>query len=387
MKCPLGVRSSILSRCNNLHFSNKDKKIFQQRLVRWFKIHQRNLPWRKTDDPYKIWISEVMLQQTQVATALPYYLRFIHRFPVISDLAEADLETVLKMWEGLGYYARARNFHKAAGMVVEKFNGQVPVQLEIFKTLPGVGDYIGAAVQSIAFNHPHAVVDGNVKRVLARLFCLDTPVNHASSHKKFLKYADSLLLKKKPGMFNQAMMELGALICSPKTPRCQNCPVSGLCEAFSLEKTALFPKRIKSKKVPVHTIAVGIIADGQKILITRRPIEGLLGGLWEFPGGKVENQETSEAACIREIKEETGLGVKITGYLTRIHHAYTHFKIKMDVFYCRKINGRTRLNGPIDHRWISLGDIGRFAFPKANNKFIPLIEKHCLFKTPPRDLE
>ena len=319
-----------------------------------------------------------MLQQTQVVTCIPYYFRFIQRFPTISDQADADLEMVLKMWEGLGYYARARNFHKSAGIVKRKFNGLVPDQLDTFKTLPGVGDYIGAAVQSIAFDHPYAVVDGNVKRVLARLFCIDIPVNHSSSHRTFQPLADSLLLKTHPGMFNQAMMELGALVCSPKTPNCQNCPVSDLCDAYQRDQTPLFPKRIKSKKVPVHSIAVGIISNKQKILITRRPINGLLGGLWEFPGGKVENNETPEAACIREIKEEIGLDVKVTGYLTRIHHAYTHFKIKMDVFYCKKLHGHIKLSGPIDHRWISLADIEQFAFPKANNKFIPQIEESVL---------
>ncbi len=347
--------------------------VFQTELTQWYLQHQRKLPWRENQNPYHIWISEVMLQQTQVKTTIPYFLTFIDQFPTIQDLASSDLERVLKLWEGLGYYARARNLHKAARMVTSELDGIVPDTLDEFKKLPGVGDYIGAAVQSIAFNHPYAVVDGNVKRVIARLYCLDDPVNHSSSHKIFKEYANPLLDRQNPGIFNQAMMELGALICSPKNPKCTECPVSNHCKALFSEKTNLHPKRIKSKKVPTYHIAAGIVRKNNKLLITRRKLDGLLGGLWEFPGGKLKKGETALDACIREIKEETSLNVTIDSKLTTVHHAYTHFKIKMDVFYCDYINGRVKLDGPIDHQWIRLNDINSFAFPKANLKFIPLI--------------
>ncbi len=356
-------------------FKRTDISRFQKNLVKWYQVHQRKLPWRESTDPYHIWISEVMLQQTQVKTVIPYFLKFIDRFPTLQDLAQSDLGTVLKMWEGLGYYARARNFHKAAIIVTKDLNSVIPNDFYQFKKLPGVGDYIGAAVQSIAFNHPFAVVDGNVKRVLARIYCIKHPVNQPSSHKHFKKYADRLLNKSDPGTFNQAMMELGALVCTPRKPQCHTCPVSKLCKAFLSDQVDIYPRRIKTKKVPTYHIAAGIVREKGKVLITRRKLKGLLGGLWEFPGGKLDENEDANAACIRELKEETGITVQIESHLTTIHHAYTHFKIKMDIFYCKYITGSIHLNGPIDFKWIRLKDIDRFAFPKANLKFIPMIEE------------
>ncbi len=356
--------------------TSKEIHRFQKNLMKWYGQNQRKLPWRDSDDPYYIWLSEVMLQQTQVKTALPYYFKFLSAFPTINDLASSDLGKVLKMWEGLGYYARARNFHKAAGIVVEKYGCTVPDNFEDFIQLPGVGDYIGSAVQSLAYGHPFAVVDGNVKRVLARLFCFSNPVNKASSHKIFKKQAQKLLDQADPGTFNQAVMELGAMVCTPKKAKCLTCPVSEFCKSLSSNQVENYPKRIKTKKVPTHHISVGIVKNNGKLLITRRKLDGLLGGLWEFPGGKVKKDESPEDACKREIKEETNLYVEIEGHLTRIDHAYTHFKIKMDVFYCSCKPGSIRLNGPIDYRWIHLSEVDQFAFPKANNKFIPLIEKN-----------
>lgn len=348
---------------------------FQKKLVPWYGTHHRKLPWRENRNPYPIWISEVMLQQTQVKTVIPYFLNFIHRFPTLADLAQADLESVLKMWEGLGYYARARNFHKAANIISKDLNKVIPDDVAQFKKLPGVGDYIGAAVLSIAFGQPFAVVDGNVKRVLARMYCIQHPVNKPSSHSYFKEYADRLLDKKDPGTYNQAVMELGALICTPKNVQCPACPVSEFCSAFLSDKVDKFPTRVTAKKVPFYSLAVGIVRKNGRVLITRRKLDGLLGGLWEFPGGKLEKYEDAQSACIREIKEETGITVQIESYLTTIHHAYTHFKIQMDVFYCNYIKGSICLDGPIDYKWIRLKDIDKFAFPKANLKFIPLVKE------------
>ena len=314
-----------------------------------------------------------MLQQTQVKTVTPYFLNFMNRFPTLEAFAKADLQIVLKLWEGLGYYARARNFHKAARIIVEEMKGMIPDDVHAFQKLPGVGDYIGSAVQSIAFGRPLAVVDGNVKRVLARLYSVEAPVNKPSSHGQFKALADLHLDRHDPGIFNQAMMELGALVCSPKTPDCTACPVSEFCMAYLSGTVDQFPKRAASRRVPTFHIAAGIVRKNGKLLITRRKLNGLLGGLWEFPGGKLEKGEEASLACIREIKEETGLAVRIESHLTTVHHAYTHFKIKMDVYDCLYISGRIRLKGPMDFKWIRLKDMDRFAFPKANLKFIPLI--------------
>lgn len=335
--------------------------------------NQRKLPWRENSSPYGVWVSEVMLQQTQVKTVIPYYLKFMATYPAVQDLAQEDLEPILKVWEGLGYYARARNLHKAAQIVVRDMNGQVPDNFTSFLSLPGVGDYIASAVQSIAFGGVHAVVDGNVKRVLARLFCLDTPVNQGNAHKTFKSMATRLLDESDPGNFNQAIMELGALVCTPKSPDCNHCPLAGNCQAFDLDQTEQFPTRIKKKKVPTHHIAVGIVRKNDRVLITKRKLDGLLGGLWEFPGGKVEKKESADAACVREIMEETGIHATTTAFLTRINHAYTHFRIEMDVFYCNYISGRVNLNGPIDHKWVKIKDLSQYPFPRANLKFMPLI--------------
>ncbi len=347
--------------------------LFQQRLLDWYRDHQRNLPWRETRDPYRIWVSEVMLQQTQVATVIGYYHRFLNRFPDIAALARAHQQPVLKIWEGLGYYARARNLHRAARHVIIDHRGHIPSDYHLFRSLPGVGGYIAAAVLSIAFDQPHAVVDGNVKRVLARIEGLDTPVNQASAHEFFQKIADRLLYRAGPGTFNQAMMEIGALVCTPRRPGCHQCPVSTLCTAFGTDTVEHFPLRIQRKPVPEYAVAVGVIYKKDRVLITLRPPDGLLGGLWEFPGGRLKADETPRAACLREIREEVNLDVEIIEHLAHIKHAYTHFKIRMDVFACRWINGRVRRNGPTAHKWIRLNTIGTYPFPTANRKFIPLI--------------
>lgn len=361
---------------------NKGITSIQKALIDWYRAGHRDLPWRNTSDPYYIWVSEVMLQQTQVATVLPYYHDFLNRFPSIEQLAAADLQAVLKAWEGLGYYARARNLHKAAAMVVAEHGGRLPHTWQEFRALPGVGDYIAAAVLSIAFDQPHAVVDGNVKRVLSRLLVIADPVNQAKSKPIYQRAASGLLDINQPGTFNQAMMELGAMICKPRRPMCASCPLKMECRAYRSDRIAEFPRRIKRPATPEYHIAVGVVFKNGRILITRRKPEGLLGGLWEFPGGKVRPHESAEAACIREIKEEVNLAIGIDSHLSRVRHAYTHFKIRMDVFCCRYISGRVRLNGPVAHRWIKLDHLQNYPFPKANHKFLsPLRDWHAQTKT------
>jgi A/G-specific adenine glycosylase len=348
--------------------------MLRQRLLQWYQKNQRQLPWRQTDNPFYIWISEVMLQQTQVKTVIPYYLKFLDRFPDINSLAGADLQEVLKVWEGLGYYARARNLHRAAKIVLDRYGGEVPAVRQEFRKLPGVGPYIASAVLSIAHGLPYAVVDGNVKRVLARLFLIDLPVNMTATLKTFDQIATKLLHTRRPGIFNQAMMELGAVVCRSSNPLCNTCPLMKNCQAFEKQQVLKYPKRIQTKPVPTHHIAVGVVYKKDWVLITRRRPEGLLGGLWEFPGGKIGKKENAEQACIREIKEEVNLNVKIEAIITRVKHAYTHFKIVLDVFRCSYVSGRVKLNGPVDYRWIRLSEIDAYPFPKANLKFIPLLE-------------
>lgn len=349
--------------------------VLRKQLIQWYLTNQRDLPWRRSNNPYHIWVSEVMLQQTQVNTVLNYYRPFLKTFPNIQKLAQADLQDVLKVWEGMGYYARARNLHRAAKEVATNYSGKVPNTWEAFHSLPGVGDYIAAAVLSIAFDQPYPVVDGNVKRVLARLHKMGAPVNHSNSFPLFKDAAGKLLAAKQPGIFNQAMMELGALICKPQNPLCDACPLDHLCLAFKSHQVSEYPKRQKSRSTPQYHIAVGVVFKGNRVLITRRKADGLLGGLWEFPGGKIQPGESAEAACIREIREEVNLKVRIESHLTRVKHAYTHFKIIMEVFCCRYVSGKVQLNGPTAHRWIGIEEYQNYPFPKANHKFIPLLEQ------------
>lgn len=328
------------------------------------------MPWRGITDPYRIWVSEVMLQQTQVKKVIGYYENFIDRFPDIDTLAASSIQDVLKVWEGLGYYARARNLHKAAQLVVKDFNCEIPKDYTSFRSLPGVGDYSAAAVLSIAFNLPYAAVDGNIKRVLSRLFLMDNPVNDSSSIKVFQERADLILNRDKPGCFNQAMMELGATVCRPQSPTCVVCPVNSYCKAVKVGLQNEYPYRRKTEKSPEYNIAAGIIYKGSDILIIQRPLDGLLGGLWEFPNGNLNNGETSEEACIRHISESTNLSVSNLNYLTQVKHAYTHFKIVVDAFECEYIHGDLQLNGPIDAKWIKVDELQDFPLPKATHKII-----------------
>ena len=352
-------------------------KQLRKQLNNWYLANQRDLPWRRSNNPYRIWISEVMLQQTQVNTVIDYYRNFLKAFPNLEKLAQADLQAVLKAWEGMGYYARARNLHRATKVMVKDHGGRVPDTWETVHSLPGVGDYIASAVLSIAFDQPYAVVDGNVKRVLARLHKIDAPVNQARSNRVFKKAAGILLDPQRPGTFNQAMMELGALICKPRSPSCDHCPLNHHCRAYKAGQVTDFPKKQKSRTTPQYHIAVGVVFKNDRVLITQRQADGLLGGLWEFPGGKINEGESPEAACIREIREEVNLDVSIDRHLAQVKHAYTHFKIVMEVYCCKYVSGRVYLRGPAAFRWIRLNQYENYPFPRANHKFIPLLQQRC----------
>lgn len=347
----------------------------REKVLEWYADNRRRLPWRSTREPYLIWVSEVMLQQTQVATVIPYYESFVEKFPYVDELAQADVQAVLKAWEGLGYYARARNLHRAAVEVCKRHGGRIPDDPHQFRALPGVGDYICAAVQSIAFGAPLAVVDGNVKRVLARLFALEAPSNRPRENSVFRKAADRLLDTSNPGTFNQAVMELGALVCRPALPDCGRCPVSRHCSARQQSRETELPVRLRRAPRPTQHVAVGVVEKNGRVLITRRKPEGLLGGLWEFPGGKVADGESAEDACQREVREETGLSIEIGEHVARVSHGYTHLKVELDVFWCRYRGGDVVLDGPVDYRWIRLEEIGDFPLPKASHKILPFVRR------------
>ncbi|NNK02649.1 MAG: A/G-specific adenine glycosylase [Desulfatitalea sp.] len=329
------------------------------------------MPWRRTRDPYAVWISEVMLQQTQVKTVVPYYERFMSQFPDLAALAGVEEQAILKAWEGLGYYTRARNLHRAAKIVVQTMGGRLPAERVAFRALPGVGDYIAAAVLSIAFDQPFAVVDGNVKRVLARLFLLNAPVNNTSFHHQFQASADRLLEKRHPGHHNQAMMELGALVCTPRSPHCRHCPVVLCCGAKKADVIGQYPKREPRKATPLKRWAAGVVLKKGRLLLIQRPARGLLAGLWEFPGGEIFPGEDPEKACRQRILRHTGLLVADIGHVTLVRHAYTHFKLSMDLFLCHWKSGRVKLSGPAAFHWVRPDRLDRFPLHKAVHKALP----------------
>lgn len=352
---------------------DNQRHAFRKALQSWYRQNYRKLPWRETTDPYRIWVSEVMLQQTQVATVIGYFNRFIGRFPDISSLAQTDLQAVLKLWEGLGYYSRARNLHKAVRLLAASYDGRVPDTPEQFKQLPGVGDYINAAVQSIAFNRPLAVVDGNVKRVLARLFQIGTPVNQSGSHKAFQEVAQPLLDPDQPADFNQGMMELGALVCRPAHPQCDVCPVSLFCEAYASGSVDQFPRRVKKPPTPLRHMAMGVVRRNGRILMVQRHPDGFLGGMWEFPGGRVTGSLEPAEACVGGIKDAVNLNVAINRHLGQVRHAYTHFKLRLDLFLCRPGPGKVQLEGYESFRWILPGQLADLPLHKAVHKCLPAL--------------
>jgi A/G-specific adenine glycosylase len=347
--------------------------VIRRGLHDWYRKNLRRLPWRETRDPYGIWLSEVMLQQTQVKTAIPYYNRFVAAYPDIARLARAAPQAVLKLWEGLGYYRRAHHLMEAARIIVREWDGQVPDRREAFRSLPGVGDYIANAVMSIAFNQPWAVVDGNVKRVLARLFGIAEPVNRPGSHACYQAVADRLLDHADPALHNQAVMELGALVCTPRRPSCPTCPLTDSCKAWREGVVDRYPLRDRKAAVPEHALVAGIVLKRGKLLLLRRPDEGFLGGLWEFPGGRRRPRETAGQACQRTIRDHTGLSVAVGDPIARVRHAYTHFKITMEVMACRWQAGRVRLNGSAAFRWVPPDELQDFPLPGAVKKVLPYL--------------
>lgn len=345
---------------------------FQSSLLRWYKTHRRDLPWRRTRDPYRILLSEVMLQQTQVQTVIPYYRRWLKVFPTFGALAKAPLNKVLKQWEGLGYYSRARNLHSLAKTVIKQYKGKLPSTFAELKALPGIGRYTAGAVLSIAFNKDYPVVDGNVQRVLARYFGITQNVARPETQKQLWKLATSLVPAGRAGDYNQALMELGALICTPRNPNCPKCPVRSRCEALLHGQQTKIPIKTKKTSTPHFHIGAGVIWHHGKILISQRPLKGLLGGLWEFPGGKQEAGETLRETVRREIQEELGIQVEVGKKLVKVDHAYSHFKITLHAHDCAYLSGNVQNLGVMAWRWVKPHELTRFAFPAANQ---PIIRK------------
>jgi A/G-specific adenine glycosylase len=323
-------------------------------LLAWYRAHRRDLPWRRTRDPWAIWVSETMLQQTRVETVIPYWERFLVRFPDPGTLASADLDEVLGLWSGLGYYSRARNLKRAAEEVVTRFAGRVPADPEALQTLPGVGRYTAGAVASIAHDRPAPIVDGNVARVLARLLGIRDEIEGPAARARLWAEAEALAAGEAPGELNQALMELGALVCAPRAPRCDACPVSDACDARAAGDAETLPRRAP-KRAPkrVHAVAALVERRGRALAV-RRPARGLLGGLWELPGGEVGSPRAAGADALAALlRARTGLAVADVAPAGRLEYAFTHRTLRLRLFRCAAGPGRVRLDGWDAHRWVA----------------------------------
>jgi A/G-specific adenine glycosylase len=356
-----------------LHSSQDPQRPSSQitsRTLRWYKAHKRDLPWRRTQNPYFIWIAEVMLQQTQVETVIPYYHRFLARFPDVEALADAPLQDVLKVWENMGYYGRARHLHAAAREIVDEKGGEIPRTWEELIRLPGVGAYTAGAILSFAFGERVPAVDGNAGRILCRLFLIQEPLDRVQTRRRTFELAASLVPRRAPGSFNQALMDLGSAVCRPRNPSCSTCPLRRLCLAFSEGAQDALPVRKKRKPLPQKEMTAAIIRDRRgRQLIVERPPSGLLGGLWKFPGGEKRSKETTEEALRRTVKEETGMGVRVGQPIATVEHAYSHFRMTLQAFRCSRQTAHSR--GP-SHRlkWVSPRSLSKLPFSRADQKVI-----------------
>jgi len=341
-----------------------------RRLLDWYARHARVLPWRETRDPYSTWVAEIMLQQTRVDTVIPYYHRWMARFPSLRSLAESSLQDALACWEGLGYYSRVRSMHRAAGLIIRDHGGIFPSDLPALLSLPGIGPSSAADILSIAFGQDLAALDGNIKRVLARMYDLPEALDSAAFLHRCHSLLDELLPAGRAGDFNQALMDLGASICLPGVPPCAHCPLSESCLSYERQTQIARPVSRRRAAIPHYQVTAGILMRGhnqiQQVLIARRPQTGLLGGMWEFPGGKQEADESLDASLIRELHEELGVDVEVGVKVGIFKHAYTHFRVTLHAYLCRILSGEPSALAADEIHWVALHDLPAYPMGKLD---------------------
>jgi len=346
-----------------------------RRLLAWAERALTSFPWRGEDDPYRIWVSEIMLQQTRRETVPPYYRRFLERFPTVQDLAAADQQDVLRAWEGLGYYARARALHKAARRVVEEHGGQLPRERRALLHLPGIGPYTAGAILSLAFGQDEPALDGNVRRVLCRLALVREDTGRPAVVRDLWATARAILVPGQAGRINEALMELGATVCLPRSPRCPTCPLAELCRAHQEGAEEEVPTRAPRQPLPYRQVTAAVITRHGRVLVSQRHVDDLLGGLWEYPGGTCEGDEALEACLRREISEELGLTIEVGPLLTSLPHAYTHFRLTLHVFLCRLVAGEPQALGCADWRWVTLEEAGDLPMSVLDRRVTEILRK------------
>jgi A/G-specific adenine glycosylase len=353
---------------------DRQRGVIQKKLLRWFEKNGRDLPWRKTRDPYAIWVSEMMLQQTQVATVIPYYKNFLKTFPTVRHLARADLSKVLKAWEGLGYYTRARNLHRASRIIINHYRGKIPDNLKDLLSLPGIGRSTAGAILSFAYDKDAPILDGNLKRVLSRLFAIKDYPASSKTEGLLWRISEALIPKGRSNPFNQALMDLGSMLCTPKDPQCSFCPLQKLCRGFLSGKPERYPLRVAKKIIP-HRVAISaVIQKKGKVLLHRRPLKGLLGGLWEFPNWKTEERRRLRLRLrLRNyVKKEAGLNVEVKESIGTFKQTFSHFKLTLRVFHCKALRGNP--NG----KWIPIDDLQLIPLSSLHRRIANLISDRRL---------
>ncbi|NJD61838.1 MAG: A/G-specific adenine glycosylase [Deltaproteobacteria bacterium] len=341
-------------------------------LLEWFQAAARRMEWRETEDPYRIWISEIMLQQTRVDTMTPYYRRFLRLFPTLRALAGAPLDRVLKAWEGLGYYSRARNLHKSARILCDAHGGRLPASVDALTALPGVGKSTAGAIAAIAYRQDVPILDANAKRVLARFHAVREELRRPAVERSLWEHSRRMILPGKGRETALAMMDLGATVCTPRNPECGACPLARWCRARRQGLQDAIPRKGTPKALPHHDVVLALVGNREgKLLIGRRPEDGFLGGLWEFPGGRRKPGESLAGALRREIRKEVGIGIEVLEKIGVIRHGYSHFRVTLHAYRCRKAAGRVRTSR--EWKWVAPGALGRFALPRADRKLLELI--------------
>jgi len=343
---------------------------FQEKLLAWFAVNRRPLPWREDYQPYHVWISEVMLQQTQMERGVAYFRRWIARFPDVAAVAAAERDELLQYWEGLGYYSRLDNLRRTARALIERHGGALPDQIEQLQQLPGIGRYTAAAIASIAFDRDVALADANVTRLFARLFDLDQPLYNGAGRRLVEEIATALLPPGRARNYNQALMELGALLCTPKAPRCPVCPLNGLCLAKKLNTAVLRPKpRQAAVKTDLPMAAVALIDNG-RVLLRQRPPKGMWAGLWEFPGLILQPGEDVATALHQEARRLTGLKITLEK-LAHIEHHHTRYRVLLDGYFCH-LSARPQ-EAPGGCRWVKLEEVTTYALSAGHRRLAGLI--------------
>lgn len=345
------------------------------RLLNWYNKHKRILPWRDHPDPYAVWVSEIMLQQTRVETVIPYFEKWMKLFPTIKKLAKANEQDVLNAWEGLGYYSRARNLHKSAKVVAEKFNGELPRNLDDLKSLAGIGKYTVGAIASMAFGMDEATLDGNLRRIFSRLFDVKEFADSPAGEKILWSLARENLPKGKAGDYNQALMDLGSTICLPKNPKCLLCPLIQICEARKKGVQELRPILKPKKKTPQYIDVAVVVLRRDEVLLNQRPADGLLANMWEFPNARLAEAAVlggvKSKEIVKSLKAQTKIQVKQKEALGIVNHAYTHFKVSVHVYQCDLIS--IPKNKKL--KWVKVKDLENYPMGKIDRQIAKMIKK------------